>query len=278
MLEPFPVNRETLEVADYHKLWGACGRYINIFGPPLLSDRVSETTIPGQQWLTPWLIEAPLNSVELLEAVLKPSQPFKIYKARHVSPTPPIMVAPPKPIRKDEWSETDVYWHEASYKFKVGRQKLKKMLYKEFLKGQGRLMCDREISFVCLNNTALETMQKDFMFTYQAVQLNWISIPWNIGDGTILAHPWALVLRRQPTPEYSYLDSFYRMLEQRGLSSLAESGFPRSLLKQGTVPLPETLRDWLMGFPGKTAALPYFAEEDAKAESPQHQLVLRPRL
>ncbi|KAI1735146.1 hypothetical protein F4680DRAFT_470216 [Xylaria scruposa] len=278
MLDPFPVNRETLEVADYHKLWGACNRYISIFEPPLLGDRVPETTTLGEQGFTPWIIEAPLNSIELLEAVLKPSQPFKIYKARHVSWPPPIMVAPPKPVRKEEWSEIDAFWHEAGYKFKVRLEKRKQWLYKEFLKGQGRLMCDREISFVCLNSKALETMQEDFMFTYQAVQLNWITIPWNYGDGTTLAHPWALVLRRQPTPEYSYWDSFHRMLEQRGLSSLAESGFPRSLLKQGTVPLPETLRDWLMGFPGKTAALPYFTEEDAKAESSQHQLLLRPKL
>ncbi|KAI0190763.1 hypothetical protein EV127DRAFT_407994 [Xylaria flabelliformis] len=150
------------------------------------------------------------------------------------------MVAPPKPVKKDEWSEPDVFWHEAGYKFKVGWQKRQQLLYREFLKRQGRLTCDREISFVCLNNTALEAMLKDFGLTYQAIRLNWISTPWNTGDGiTTLAHPWALVLRRQPTPEYSYWDSFYRMLEQRGLASLAESDFPRSLLKQGTVPLPK---------------------------------------
>ncbi|KAI0006940.1 hypothetical protein F4779DRAFT_620111 [Xylariaceae sp. FL0662B] len=30
MLEPFPVNGKTLEVADYHKLWNTCNRYFNI--------------------------------------------------------------------------------------------------------------------------------------------------------------------------------------------------------------------------------------------------------
>lgn len=252
MFESFPVNRETLEVADYQKLWGACKRYYSIFGDDtLLGGRIPETTIPGQREFTPWLIEAPLNSVELFEAVLKPSQPFKIYKARHVPRPPPITDIPPKPIKKDDWSETDAYWHEAGYKFKIRWQKWQQLLHEEFWKGQGRLMCDREVSFVCLDHAALETMQESFAYTYQAVRLNWIAIPWNYGDGqaTTLAHPWALVLRRQPTPEYSYWDSFHRMLEQRGLSSLAESGFPRSLLEPGTAPLPETLRDWLMGVP-----------------------------
>lgn len=132
-------------------------------------------------------------------------------------------------------------------------------------------------------------MQKEFMLTYEAVRLNWIAIPWNSGDGqpTALNHPWALVSRRQPTSEYSYWDAFHRELEERGLTGLAESGFPRSLLepgtvlKPGTVPLPETLRDWLVGIPGKTAALPYFAptaEEDARAENRQDQSVLKPSL
>ncbi|KAI3319956.1 hypothetical protein HD806DRAFT_525248 [Xylariaceae sp. AK1471] len=265
---PFPVNRKTLE------------RYNCIFGPPPFSILVPETTIPGQRGLTPWLIEAPLNSVELLEAVLKPSQPFKIYKAHHVFLPRPIMDMPLKPVKKDDWLD---FWHEAAYKSEIRWMKLQKALHKEFYKGQGRLTCDREVSFVYLDKGAMETMLNDFMFTYHAVRLNWIAIPWNSGEDqpTSLAHPWPLVLRQQPTPEFSYRFYFHRMLEERGLASLAESGFPRSLLEQGTVPLPETLRDWLMGIPGETAALPYFAptaEENTQAESRQHQLVLRPSL
>ncbi|KAI8952368.1 hypothetical protein F4801DRAFT_577528 [Xylaria longipes] len=74
----------------------------------VVGDWIPETTISGRRGLTPWLIEAPLNSVELLEAVLKPSQPFKIYKAHHVS-QPPITDMPPKPVKKDYWSETDAF-------------------------------------------------------------------------------------------------------------------------------------------------------------------------
>jgi hypothetical protein len=281
MVNPFPVNRKTLEVADYHKLWGACRRYDDIFGPSsLLGDQIPETTIPGRRGLTPWLIEAPLNSVELLEAVLKPAEPFKIYKAHHVSRPPPITDTPPKPVKKDDLPEIEAFWYEAGYQFQIDCRQVRKQLCEEFQRGQGRLTRNREVSFVCLEPAAMDTMYKDFLLTYHAVRLNWIAIPWNTGGGrrTILVHPWALVLRRQPTPDYSYWDSFQRMLKERGLAGLAESGFPRSLLQQGTVPLPETLRDWLMGIPGETAALPYFAptaEEYSQAKSRQHQLVLR---
>ena len=274
----FPVNRNTLEVPDYMKLWSACGRYGSIFGPAsLLGDRMPQTTFPGQG-LTPWLIEAPLNSVELLEAVLKPSQPFEIYKARHVSPPPPpVKEMPPKPAENEDWLA------KMGYRSRTGAEKRRHMRYEEFWKGQGRLMCDREVSFVCLDVAAIETMKKIFNTTYHVVQLNWIHIPWNCGDGqgAWLARPFAIVLGRQPTPGCSYWDWFDSKLENLGLASVAESGFPRSLLEQGTVPLPETLRDWLMGIPGETAALPYFApavEEDTEAESCQHQMVLRPRL
>ncbi|KAI1503461.1 hypothetical protein F5X99DRAFT_417224 [Biscogniauxia marginata] len=214
MFERLPVSRKILEIADYHELRGACK-------------------------------QAPLKSVELLDVVLKPSEP---YKARH-------------PIKKDNWSEMDAYWHETGWKYKIKRQKWLQLLHKEFWKGQGRLTCDRKVCFVCLDQAALKTMPEDFLLTYQDVQLNWVAIPWNSGDGqpTTPTHPWALVLRRQLTPEYPYLDSFHRMLKERGLVNLAESGFPRSLLKQGTVPLPETLRDWPMGVPGETVALPYLA-------------------
>jgi len=71
------------------------------------------------------------------------------------------------------------------------------------------------------------------------------------------------------------------MIEKRGLASLTDSGFPRSLLEYGTVPFPETLRDQLKEILGETAALPYFAptaEEDAQVKSRQHQLILRPSL
>ena len=63
MDHPLPVNRKTLEVPDYKTLWNACRRYSSIFGTAsLLGDRMPETTFLGQRGLTPWLIEAPLNS------------------------------------------------------------------------------------------------------------------------------------------------------------------------------------------------------------------------
>ncbi|GAW22236.1 hypothetical protein ANO14919_117720 [Xylariales sp. No.14919] len=86
MFDPFPVSCKTLRVADYQKLRGACKHHFNIFRPdPLLGDRIPETSIPGPRGLTSRLIEAPLNFIELLEAVLKPSRPFQIHKTRHVS-------------------------------------------------------------------------------------------------------------------------------------------------------------------------------------------------
>ncbi|KAK7219934.1 hypothetical protein V2G26_007937 [Clonostachys chloroleuca] len=33
-----------------------------------------------------WMIEAPLNTVEIIEAILKPAKPFTVHRARHFSP------------------------------------------------------------------------------------------------------------------------------------------------------------------------------------------------
>ena len=41
--------------------------------------------------------------------------------------------------------------------------------------------------------------------------------------------------------------------------SIANCDFRRSLLRPGTIPLPECLWDWFAGIPGKSMALPYFA-------------------
>ena len=181
---------------------------------------------------------------------------------------------PPKPAEDEDWLV------QMGYRIRIQKEKRRHRLYKEFLKGQGRLLCDREVSFVCLDGVATDTMMKTFNSPYHAVQLNSIHIPWNsgYGQGTRLDRPFALVWGPQAPPGFSSSTWSERALGKLGLASLPESGFPRSLLAQGTIPIPETLRDWVMGIPGESAALPYFAsaaEENDEEECCQYQLVLR---
>jgi hypothetical protein len=93
-----------------------------------------------------WLIEAPLNSVEVLEAILKPPCPYKIYTAR--------------PIRQHRW----------------GPLNLKQQRRQD---NEGKLFQDREISFVIVGPEELSYLERWFdergFFTQF---LPHMSIPW----------------------------------------------------------------------------------------------------
>lgn len=272
--------RDNPEVPDHHKLRKHITRYIHLFEfPQPVGDELVQTTIPGQRHFTPWIVEAPLNSVEVFEAVLKPSQPFTIHNARHVAPRR----HPDRQIKSDNPRIIDIC--------NRSNRRLRE-LEAEFMQGQGQLTHGNEISFVCLPDEATETIRKAFEMGYDVVPLNWISIPWYTGDGEppFLVHPLALVLHFQPAPNHpivpppgcfwfpSYEILLNQELEKLGLMG---SNFSRSLLKPGTVPIPETLRNWLLGIPGETAALPYFEtppKEDISGDNRQYTLVLRPSL
>src|SRR5690554_1534075 len=68
-------------------------RYVRIFKP------LSDSVLTAHQWdcpdkdSIPFVVEAPLNSVEVLEAVLRPEVPFKIYKVKVL----------PQPVSEPTW-------------------------------------------------------------------------------------------------------------------------------------------------------------------------------
>lgn len=244
----------------------------------LTGDKMVQTTTPGQGGLTPWLVEAPLNSVEVFEAVLKPSQPFTIHKARNF----PRRRCADRPTASD-------------YPFITKRinsmNKQRRWRYARYMERQGQLARDTELSFVCLPTEATETIRKAFGVVYDIVKLHWMSIPWCESDGehTYLRHPLALVLHYQPGSRPSIQLNYWRNLPSyetylnRALEELGLMGsdFSRSLLKPGTVPIPETFEDYYLGIPGRTAALPYFETvpgENAAGGNRPYTLLLRQRL
>lgn len=222
-----------------HDLMWVYNRY-GFASPSTMQSDIPLTQIPGpiDVNMVPWIIEAPLNSVELLEAILKPSHPFEIHTARHVRRGCAQMIG-------NEWQRA-----------------LLKRRYAEYIRQQGRLELDREISFICVPTTALETIHTNFFGVFIPVQLQYLSIPWSTeAEPRSLAHPWALVLHDRPWPGtiHTYGNRLGRLLEAH---ELLGTQLRRSLLKDGTSPLPECLWDWFDGKAGTTAALPYYASEE----------------
>ncbi|KAI1740065.1 hypothetical protein F4680DRAFT_120239 [Xylaria scruposa] len=213
--------------------------YVGCFEwPSDMRERIPNTNIPGPgyQNTVVWIVEAPLNSVEVLEALLKPTRPLQIFTARHI----PRGCVDPSRCR---WPTAVIRTQKA---------------YREFTKFQGRLTEDREISFVCVPEEAVDLIRTRLLGRFCPVMLCYISIPFSIGGEPILRHPWALVLHHEPLPGglYTYENRLNALLDDL---SLTGCGFERSLLKPGTTPLPECLWDWYVGVPGHSAALPYYA-------------------
>lgn len=176
-----------------------------------------------------FFVEAPLNAVELYEAILKPRQPFTVHKARLV---------PRKPKTGDR----------------------QKALVDEYLNGQGKLAgqgteggnaADREVSFIVLPRDTIWQLQMFYHFLWP-VQLQYMSVPVRVSGAKTLRSPYALV---------SYSGHRVYQKKLKGLlkdMKLANDPLERSLLRPGTVPLPETLKEYMDGEPGKDAAIPYY--------------------
>lgn len=105
-------------------------RYSDIFEPFLCAD-VPDCEYPTTG-KTPFIVEAPVNSVEVLEALLKPDVPFEVHKAKLIS-------LGPRPHAKPR------------------QQKL----YEEWANGPGRLRTEerREISIICVPRGSLFKLQ-----------------------------------------------------------------------------------------------------------------------
>ncbi|CAH0028037.1 unnamed protein product [Clonostachys rhizophaga] len=106
----------------------AYGRYRGIFeNLDTIQERIPNTNYldTGITDKIPWIIEAPLNTVEFIEAILKPKEPFQVYTAHHF----------PR-----ECVEASGYQGQGL----IQKQKL----YREYCRFQGRLERDREINFI----------------------------------------------------------------------------------------------------------------------------------
>jgi hypothetical protein len=79
---------EAFPLRDYDKIKFAHYRYICTMDRPKIDQILPPThpdlpRLPIGRWV-PVMIEAPVSSVEVIEAILKPAQPFQIYTARHI--------------------------------------------------------------------------------------------------------------------------------------------------------------------------------------------------
>jgi hypothetical protein len=192
----------------------------------------------------PFIVEAPLNSVEFLEAILQPPEPLEVHKLPHIHRT-----------------------RATKAKKRPGRLPTLQRLYDEFTQFQGRLTEDRDIPVTFVPDGSLDILRKRFRGSLWPVQLHYISIMVRldcVGGRVALWHPWALVFHHRPLPQYGFT---YESLLKTLLAELGipDCDFKRSLLKSGTTPIPECLWDWIAGLPGKTVALPYLISE-AKEE------------
>lgn len=233
---------ENFPLQDYNKLMYAYTRYTFIFErADKMLGKIPKTTIPGRstEIMVPFMIEAPLSSVEILEAILEQTQPFQIHNARHI----------PRSCTTRTPKGSGRHW--------VANQRRR---YNEYCRFQGRLAEDRVITYVCIPERAIHTIRNKLSGSFCPVKLHYISIPWGFlhdGSDLGLAHPWALVLDRKPYPGsfHTYENRLRQLLESLDLVGCK---FERSRLRPTTTPLPECLYDWFAGYPGKTAALPYY--------------------
>lgn len=202
-------------------------RYTNIFEavPP---SRIPDDSVRIGSDEVLFLIEAPLNSVELYEALLKPARPFEVHRTRLI----------PRKTRAYE---------------------AKRQLVDEYLTGQGRLAAkgpaaEREVSFIVLPRDTVWQLQMFNHFIWP-VQLQYMSLPVRMSEQKTVRSPYALVCYQAHRVYHKKLKA---LLRDRKLSNC---GFERSLLRPGTAPLPETLREYMDGQPGKDAATPYYSAE-----------------
>lgn len=150
-------------------MWASKRYCIALAQPSSMQLYLLFTETPGLSpvLMVPWVIEAPVNSVEILEAILKPSHPFQVDTARHVH-------------RGCNETATDKRQLNESRK-----------LYSKYTQLQGRLeLIDRDISFICVPRLAVQTIRKTLWGVFTPVRLEYISIPWNVpGEWPTLFHP-----------------------------------------------------------------------------------------
>lgn len=227
---------QTKELEDYGLL--IYDRYTNIFEPIPPARLPSDCVSLGPAEVL-FLIEAPLNAVEVYEAMFRPRQPFRVHSARLI----------PRKMRTDEKH---------------------KQLVDEYQKGQGKLAgsdggdLDREVSFIKLPRDAIWQLQMFHSFMWP-VQLQYMSIPVEVSGARTVRSPYAIVCYSSHRAYHKKLKSLLKKLQ------LAHCKFERSLLRPGTVPVSETLKDYVEGKPGQDAATEFYAQHTETPNAPPHK-------
>lgn len=100
------------------------------------------------------------------------------------------------------------------------------------------------------------------------VQLQYMSIPVRVSGAKTVRAPYAIVCYHGHRVYHKKLRGLLKDMR------LANDPPSRSLLPAGTAPLPETLKDYVEGTPGKEAAAPYFmrSREGGQVEKPTTML------
>ncbi|KAM0474763.1 hypothetical protein ACHAP7_007724 [Fusarium lateritium] len=228
----------------YHRYYCIFDSNPNPYGP---GPEATDPEYMGHL-VTPWIVEAPFNSVEVFEAILKPDKPLRVYKTRHFH----------KPCASRARSSRPHSQRRLIYQ---------KAQYAEYARFQGRLEQDREVSFVYLpTSDSPKILEAIEPFCYP-VKLMYLSIPWHSSSECVSALiPYH---RCDPHTGATYPEILQALLKHLGIP---DCDFQRSLLEPGTTPLPENLEDWIEGIPGTSIALPYYRkisqvkEEDIKEE------------
>ncbi|KAI0020334.1 hypothetical protein F4780DRAFT_791961 [Xylariomycetidae sp. FL0641] len=225
-----------------HDLQLARERYLNLVAPagsrfpaPLdapISSPYTEGTIP-------WVIEAPYNSVEMLEAILQPAEPLVVRTAPHVPPSP---APPPDPARR----RGDPLGSTTTTTTKVITKR-----WAEYRAFQGRLERPRaQVRYVALPRRAIGLVESRLRPQLLPVRLSYLSLPWADAEGAgALAHPYAAVAFARDADVDDVLAKVLRRCRIPGCR------FERSLLPAAdrAPPLPGCLYEWFAGIPGRAA-------------------------
>jgi hypothetical protein len=214
--------------------------YILAFEKPrYLGDRIPDMIDPSTSGDLKdiWMIEAPLNTVEIIKAILKPAKPFTVHRARHFSPG----------------------CTQHFSKLPLDQLQRRQQLYARYLRLEGRLEKDREISYITVHPDDARTLRNRFPGVLDAVRLQYICIPWVFSDGIkSLVNPMAYLLHDAPRPgsTHTYERGLAYVLRTLGLTGYTVDR--RNYLQPGATPMPECVLDWYCGIPGRTQALPYY--------------------
>ncbi|EON66272.1 hypothetical protein W97_05665 [Coniosporium apollinis CBS 100218] len=194
-----------------------------------------------------WLIEAPINSVEVLEAILKPAVPYKVHQAR------PIRQYRPGPLTQSEQNLQDC---------------------------RNRLFLDREVSFVILGFRECYRLSDWFEKRgFWSPPFSQFTIPWFSTKRGKYLSPVEFALFSEVS-DHTRANGLTResatraVLEELGLLGQSLS---RSLLPHGAVALPENSTAWIKGRPGTTSEYTASAEQIYEARR-SHDQKHRPAL